>query len=73
MSFKLVSKCRSENQTANMTAIEIHVQILQLISSFHKNTWLFQINKIIDSHFVDMAFHIHDRFTLKNFVNSTRK
>ena len=28
-----------------MTAFQIHVEILQLINSLHKNTWPFKTNK----------------------------
>ena len=56
-----------------MTAFEIHVKILQITNFFHKNTWLFQVNKIIDSHVEDLNFYMYDRIPWKNFVNSTRR
>ena len=34
-----------------MAAFEIHVKILQLLSSLHKNTWFLQTDKKIDWHF----------------------
>ena len=55
-----------------MTAFEIHVKIIQLINSFHKNTWLFQISKRIDSRVENLTFHVNDRIPLKKFLNPTK-
>ena len=65
--------CRPREVDSQDDNLLNHVKILQLIHSFHKNIWLFQINKKNRFPCWGMAFHILDRIPLRNFGNPTKE
>ena len=69
MSSKLDGICKSIEVDSQgvMTTFEFHVKNLQLINSFLKSKWLFQINK------KNWTFHVLDGIPSRNFVNPTMR